>query len=379
MVLLPPGPSKSPVGAFASALIEDVTIGLCSFRSVSIIAPHSAAQISQKGDKSATYERHSISYVLDTRITDEGDGYTLFAQLIFFGSDEVIWANRFDIAGDRLMNSRRELAFKIASAISDKVDQNEVQRLFFERNGTAYKDFLLGQQILNRLDLSLVRRARKHFKGALRQDAEFAPALSGLARSFFFEWLLTARGDKELLGLAEHHATHAIAANSSLAAGYRELGVVKLYQRQYDESVDFLRRAEALSPNYANVLASFADTLVQASKPDEGLEKIKLALDLNPLAPDEYFWTAAGASYSLGEYEQALKFIDRMKDQLPADRLAAACWGMLGNAKKAKQLVARTFEVHPEFDLDRWMAIVPFKEEWQKKHYFEGLKSAGFQ
>lgn len=379
IVLLPPTASGRNADAYAAALIEDVTIGLCALRSVSVLAPYTAAQIASRANKSQSYERHLISYVLETRITDESDGHTLFAQLIFFGSDEVVWAERFNISDAGLIQSRRRIASRISSAISQQVEKNELQRLFFEENAPAYRHFLMGQQTLNFLDLARVRRARNHFRDSLKEQGSFAPALSGLARSFFFEWLLTARGDKELLSLAERHANNAIAANSSLAPGYRELGVVKLYQRQYDESIDFLSKAEELSPNYANILASFADTLVQASQPAEGLEKIKAAIDLNPLAPDEYYWTAAGASYSLEKYEDALGYIDRMKDKLPADRLAAASWGMLGNAKKAKQFVASTFEVHPDFSLEKWMSIVPFREEWQKVHYLEGLKSAGFK
>ncbi|TCR91709.1 hypothetical protein [Rhizobium sp. BK376] len=379
MVLLPPKISGNSADAYGAALVEDVTIGLCALRSVSVLAPYTAAQIAGRANKSQSYERHSISYVLETRITDEAQGHTLFAQLIFFGNDEIVWADRFNIAEAGLIHSRRELAGKIASAISRQVERNELQRLFFEENAAAYKHFLIGQQTLTFLDLARVRRARGHFREALKEQSSFAPALSGLARSFFFEWLLTARGDSELLSLAERHANDAITANSSLAPGYRELGVVKLYQRQYDESIAFLSTAEKLSPNHANILASHADTLVQASQPGEGLEKIKAALDLNPLAPDEYFWTAAGASYSLEKYEDALGYIDQMKDKLPADRLAAASWGMLGNAKKAKQFVASTFEVHPDFSLEKWMSIVPFKEDWQKAHYLEGLKSAGFK
>jgi tetratricopeptide (TPR) repeat protein len=170
----------------------------------------------------------------------------------------------------------------------------------------------------------------------------------------------------------------AIRADERLPAGYRELGVVKLYARQFDDSAAYLDRAEALSPHYANVIASYADTLVQASRPDVGLQKIEHAIELNPLPPDEYFWTAAGASYSLGHYSQALDYIGRMKDRTPADRLSAASWSMLGDMKKARQFIRRTYEVHPDFDLDSWMAIVPFKEEWQRAHYYEGLKKAGF-
>ncbi|MCZ4094020.1 SARP family transcriptional regulator [Sinorhizobium psoraleae] len=380
LVLLPPNADRihDAAAIFASSLIEDVTIGLCALRSVSVIAPYTAAQIGLQADKANTYERHTISYILDTRLTDEGGRQNLFAQLIFFASDEVIWADRFNLIGDGLMQSRRGIAHRIASAIASQVERNEAARDAYERNGDSYRSFLLGQRYLKHLNLPEVRRARKSFREALSGQRDFAPAMSGLARSYFVEWLLTARGDRELLMLAEQHAREAVAADETLASGYRELGVVKLYLREFDESAEFHDRAEELSPHYANVIASYADTLVQASRPGEGLQKIGAAIDLNPIAPDEYFWTAAGASYSLGQYEQALAYIDRMRDRTPADRLSAASWGMLGDRRKARQFVRKTLEVHPDFDLDRWMAIVPFREEWQKEHYREGLMKAGF-
>lgn len=380
VVLLPPGAGNADATAalFAHSLIEDVTIGLCALRSVSVIAPYTAAQISLQADKASTYEQHAISYILDTRLTNEGSRQALFTQLIFFASDEVIWADRFTLDDDGLMRSRHEIARQVAFAIASQIERNEGTRKIYENNGGSYRSYLLGQRYLKQLNLPEVRRARKSFREALFQNADLAPAMSGLARSYFVEWLLTARGDSELLALAEQHARDAIAIDDTLAAGYRELGVVKLYSRQFDESIEFHEKAEALSPQHANVIASYADTLVQASRPDAGLRKIETALHLNPFAPDEYFWTAAGACYSLAQYDQALAYIERMRDPTPAFRLAAASYGMLGNRKKASQYVRKTYEIHPDFELDKWMAIVPFREEWQKTHYGEGLRKAGF-
>jgi hypothetical protein len=61
-----------------------------------------------------------------------------------------------------------------------------------------------------------------------------------------------------------------------------------------------------------------------------------------------------------------------------ADRLSAASWAMLGDEKKSRFFVRRALESNPQFDIDNWLAIVPFKEQWQKDIYREGLKKAGF-
>ncbi len=380
LVLLPPLATEADheTVSFATALIEDVTIGLCSMRSVSVVAPYSAAKIRHQTDKAATYERHAISYVLDTRLTREGGHHSLFAQLIFFGSDEVVWAERFELHGAGLLRSRRDLALRLAATLTQQIHASEAIRSNYEHDADVYRRFLRGQSHLTNLSLPEIRRAKKNFREALQINPEFAPAQSGLSRSYFLEWLVTARNDAGLLSAAERHARNAIDADPHLSAGYKELGVAKLYLCQFDESAEFFQKAEALSPHYANLIASFGDALIQGSRPAEGLTKVKHAIELNPIPPDEYFWTAAGACYSLGQYEDALNYIGLMEDRTPADRLSAASWGMLGDMRKARQFVRKTFDVHPTFDLDTWMALVPFKEEWQRQHYKEGLVKAGF-
>jgi len=380
LALLPPMVTDGSLDprASAHALIEDITIGLCALRTVSVVAPYTAAQIGLQSDKASIIERHAIDYILDCRISPESSGGTLYTQLIHFANDEIIWADRFNLAPEGLLIGRREIAIHIAKAIAREVEHNRMAREHFISDPQAYRLFLLGQRNIKQIQLPNVRRARKLFRQAVSVKADYAPALSGIARTYFMEWLLTARGDNELLDTAEQFARRSIATDERFVSGYRELGVIRLYQREFDESIETLDRAERLSPHYADVIASYADTLVQASRPADALEKIERSISLNPLCPDEYLWTAAGACYSTERYEQALSHIEQMKNRSPADRLSAACWAMLGDMKKARSFVRRTREAHPDFALDKWIAMVPFKDDWQKEHYCEGLLKAGF-
>jgi DNA-binding SARP family transcriptional activator/TolB-like protein len=380
LVLLPPGEtdavSSSPI--LSGALIEDVTIGLCALNTVSVVAPYTAARIARNADKAELILRHSISYVLDTRLTDNGGIPSLFAQLIHAGSDEVIWAERFSLEKYELISHRRDIARRIARELAGQIQRNETLRVSFEGNSAAYHSYLFGLRDVKRLSLPDIRRSRKAFREALQHSGHFAPALSGLSRTFVIEWLLTARGDSELLGHAEDYANRAIVADPSLAAGFRELGVAKLYLGDIDESVLALKLAEELSPHYADGIASYADTLVHASRPADALAKIERAISLNPLSPADYLWTAAGAHFALGHYAEALEQISAMDDRAPADRLSAACWAMLGDTKNARIYMRKVRETNPDFDVDKWLSVVPFKEQWQKEQYREALRRAGF-
>ncbi|THK37141.1 hypothetical protein EHS39_15030 [Ensifer sp. MPMI2T] len=381
LVLLPPTnqSSRPDAGLVAASLIEDITIGFCALNSLQVIAPHSAVRIGHDiEDQVAFFEHHSVNYVLDTRISSLGDEVTLFAQLIFLPDSEITWAERFGLGHLDLVRDRRVIARRIALSVSSEIERHETTRSYLELNPIAYHRYLVGRPHLNRLTLPNLRRARKEMKAALQASPDFAPALSAMARTYSKEWLLTARGDIDLLKAAETFAAQAMGARADLADGYREFGVAKLLQGAFDESAEAMELAETLGPHYADVIADHADTLVHCSRPAMALQKIERAIELNPLSPDTYLWTAAGAHYALSHFEASLDYISQMEDPSLADRLSAANWAMLDHMDKARFFVRRVREANPAFDVDQWLAAVPTKERWHKDLYREGLKKAGF-
>lgn len=373
LVLLPPVINGSVLSSLASALIEDITMGLCSLRSVTVVAPYTAEKIRALPDKATHLEKFAITYVIDTALSDEG----LFVQMIFLPTDSIIWAERFPLPYDHV-TLRRNIASSIVRAIVAELRKMEADVADVHSNPEVYLTYLKASRHLKSLTLPEVRRARRGFKDTLRLDSSFAPAYAALARTYSMEWVLTARGDGNLLSLAESSARLAIKGNPELASAYRELGVAKLYVGEVDESLDALDRAEALSPHFADAIYSYADSLVHASRPSEGLTKIEKAISLNPIAPDDYFWSAAGASYFLGQFDEAISYINRMANPGSAQRLLAASWAMLGNSRKARFHRRKAHELNPHFDLELWLSVLPVKEQWQKDLYREGLSKAGF-
>jgi tetratricopeptide (TPR) repeat protein len=375
MVLLPPTSQENIAGLpLAGALIEDVTIELCALRNISIVAPHTAEQIRRDSDKATVVARHAITYLLDTKLSGEG----LFAQLVYFPTDEIIWATRFAMTSDTLPTQRRLIAQQLTSSVVQELAKNEEARLSLEADPQAYHSYLIGASLMGKLTLPHIRRARSAFKEALKYNPDFSPAFTGLARTYTSEWLVTAQGNAELLQLAERSALKAIEQDSTFAGGHRELGVTKLYLGDVDHSVAALHLAEELSPHFADVIYSYADTLVHASRPKDALTKIQKAISLNPIAPDAYLWCAAGASYFLEQYDDAIAYVEAMKDKAPAHRLAAASYAMIGDRKRAQFYRQRAEVLNPVFDLEKWLSVVPMKEQWQKDLYREGLLKAGF-
>jgi tetratricopeptide (TPR) repeat protein len=376
IALLPPETLEESerAGSIANAVIEDLTISLCVDRSVSVVAPYTAEQIRSSKDKAGLLRQHDVAYALDTKRT----GDSLFAQLIFMPRDEIVWATRVQLDNSGITEHRNAIATAIQDSIIERVGALHHIVADFRCKPQAYFSYLEGVRCLSQLTLPNVRRARKHFREALEHERGFAAALAGIARTLTMEWVLTARGDGDLLLQAEKMAADAIHDDDQFAGGFKELGVTRLYRGNIDGSLEALSSAETLSPHYADVICSHADSLTHAANPKAALAKVSNALDLNPLAPDYYYWTAAGASYFLGQYNEALAYLDKMRDSGPASRLAAASWAMLGNTTKAKAWKQRTMRDNPNFDVEIWLSMIPIKEKWQTERYREGLLKAGF-
>jgi len=111
---------------------------------------------------------------------------------------------------------------------------------------------------------------------------------------------------------------------------------------------------------------------------EEARAKIDAALELNPIAPDEYLWTAGGIAFFLYRYEEALSYLLKMKDTSPANKLIAASAAMLGHADVTQEFVRRHLEVYPDFRVDRWTATIPMMGKQDVDHYVGALRVAGF-
>ena len=362
----------------AKSLIEDVTLGLCRSNTFSVVAPYTARELSSSGKKDL-FETFGIDYAVETRLQNRGGERWLSIKLIDARTRQILWANQFRFDKAHLAEDYRLLSAQILSTLTGEIESIELARYDFEQDATAYHKYLQGQRWLSTLDLPHIRRARRAFRASAAISQDFVPAVSGAARTYQLEWLLTARGDNDLLVEAARLATQSIEIDPDDARGYRELGACNLYAGRFDESLAMMAEAELRNPQFADLLLDFGDALTHACQPDEALKKITHAIVLNPLAPDYYWWIAAGANYHLHRYREAIELIHRMRDQTPAFRLLAASWARLGERGKATEYVRKVLDIHPDFSVSNWLSILPIRDPQYEKDYEDGLREAGFQ
>jgi len=379
ITVLPPLPLSAQDSShhIAASLIEDVTIGLCRFKALSVVAPHTASQLNENAKRSLL-QTYDIDYAAETRLLNRGGELWLSVKLMDAIGRNILWTEQYAFDVGQMARQYRELSVQIVRSLVERIERIELARYDAVPDPTAYHLYLAGQRDLRILDLPNARRARRAFKSALGTNPQFVPAIAGLARTFQLEWLLMARGEGGLLAEAERLARLSVEIDPDDSRGYRELGVCSLYAGRFDESLHAFDQAEQRNAQHADLLVDYADALEHACDPNAALEKVSHAIALNPLCPDWYWWVAGGANFHLRRYQDAIASMGRMHDKSPAYRLLAASWAMLGEREQAGTYVRKTKEIHPDFNVRGWLSILPIRNREYAEHYEHSLRVAGF-
>lgn len=382
VLILPPGPSPYQFGRrsqlLAASFIDDVRLTLCKQRTFAVIAPHSARQIAQD-EPYPDAGPSGADYVLRTRLMPADDqSVRLGLSFVRLGTKEILIGEDVRFGVDDLPSRHQEIAGSIAQRLAGTIARAEISSFRRTGSASAYVHYLLGQERMRVVELADLRRARRAFRRALELQPDFTPAISMQARTLTLEWLILGRLERDLLAEAHELAERAVEINPFEAAGHRELGHVALYMQDYDQSLELLDHARSLSPHHADILMNEADVLVHNSRAREAPPLVELAMSLNPLAPDEYYWIAATVLFFTGKYRNALETVLLMKNPEPAARLAAACAAMADDMVAARRYHAQSMARQPDFRVADWRRLIGLKAEADKDLYVEALRRAGF-
>ncbi len=108
--------------------------------------------------------------------------------------------------------------------------------------------------------------------------------------------------------------------------------------------------AEALSPNSADFLVQHADALCCFGDNKSGWEHFERAIDLNPYAPDHYWWVGGTILLHQQEFARAIEMCGRMESDVTVLRILTASHALLGNMAEAREYGRRMKEFYPNVE-----------------------------
>ena len=374
--IIPPGAGEASQTALLHALVEDIANELARYRSFVTLAPHSSFKLAHDSGMPADNSVLRADYTVSGFIKPSDRDKILVLRMADCRNGEILWAGEFSFRPEDLVRSFRMLSLQVASTLANSVERNLLDVMRRDGSNQAYLHYLDGRELLKNSDLPRLRRARRSFQQAIELNSGMALAHARIAQTLYLEWLALGGNDPEILRHGRQAAE--LATKIDPGAGFTHLmcGSVALYQRDFDYSAEKFAEAEALSPNSADFLVQHADALSCFGEEESGWERFQLALDLNPFAPDHYWWAGASILLQKKDFAGAINLCARMESENSVLRILTACHAHLGNNADAREYWRRFQELYPNTDPDSAVKLAPFKHESSKQTVLEGLRLA---
>jgi adenylate cyclase len=364
-------------------ITSDIITNLSRFRDLLVIARHSAFHFRDTSvDLRDVGRQLGVRYALTGGLQRSESRLSINVQLVEIDSGGIIWSDRYKGDLNDVFDFQEDITGVIAARCASQVAAAERRRISSmpPSDLRAYGLVLRGQDLSIQFRKEAVLHARRLFEEAAHFDPNYGRSYAGMSRTYNLAWRYRWTDSPEAaLDRSVELAVDATRRDSLDARGHAELGFACLYKRQHEASLSAYERAIDLNPNDADILAEMSDSLTNSNNADKSLSVLKRAMRLNPLYPDWYLWNLGEAYFNLQRYEEAIQSFKKMHDQSEAHRLLASSHALLGQISEARYHAAQVLSVHPEFSLEHWRTVPPYKTAEQLDRLVAGLQIAGLK
>jgi adenylate cyclase len=337
---------------FSDGITEDLTTDLSQIPSLFVIARHSAFTYKGQAVKVQDVSRElGVRYVLEGSVRKADSQVRITAQLIDATTGYHLWAERYDRPLTAIFAVQDEVIRKITTALAVKLAAGEEVRLarFPTNNLEAYDHFLRGLESYYRFRKETNAQARQLFLRALELDPQYAAAYALLSLTYWTDWYSQWDPASRPLERAFETAQQAVTLDDSLATAHQILGMVLLWQKQYEHALIEAERAVVVNPNEADAYWALGFILNYVQRYQDALEAVEQAIRLNPHSPPYYLFDLGRAYRFLGQPEKAIAALKgalaRNPNFLPARLQLAGVYGELAQANEAQAEVAEILSV----------------------------------
>jgi adenylate cyclase len=373
-------PTDEPLCA---GIAGDIIHNLTRFRDLTVIAQHSALQVQALALKPRQIAGQlGVRYVLAGDLRREGDRLEIHARLLEADSEEIVWSAKYDGPLGDVFAFQDEVTEVIAANLAAEIRAAEWRRAVDSAPAelSAYDLLLRGQHLTHRYQRAANLEARFLFERARRLDPGYGRCYAALSRTFNLDWRYAWSDDPGAsLDRALELAELAIQYDPLDARGHAEVGFACLYRKQHEASLIAYERAIDLNPNDADILAEMGDALTNVGQLDRARQVLTRAMSLNPFCPDWYLWNLGELHFSEGDYQQTIDTLRKMRDLSEAHRMLAASYAHLGKMDEARHHAAQLMKVHPNFSIDHWCKVPPYKDQEPVEHLIDGMRKAGLR
>jgi TolB-like protein/DNA-binding winged helix-turn-helix (wHTH) protein/Flp pilus assembly protein TadD len=376
----------------ADSIAEDLITGLSRQQWFSVVDHNSSfARKGETVDIRALACELGARYVLEGSVRKAGGRIRVTGQLIDATKRVHIWADRYDSAVADIFVRQDDITSRIVDSVRSQLVMAEAMRLRGKRSVDMDAHDLVTQALphLWRMSVSEQQRAQ-----TLLQQAAAIKAPQGRAQvhallgwTYMNMFNLDSHAPiGELTEKALDAGATALALDEQDHWGHLVLGLGHARQRRPDDAVRHLSHCVDINPNFALGHAALGYALACGGQPQRGLEALARAWQLGPLDPFLAIYAPVArymALFALERYDEAIAVCRSVATRHPhhvgARRLMTVSLGLLGRTDEAKESLAHTLALQPDFSTDHVAYNTVFAQASDRSRFLRGLQKAGLR
>lgn len=373
---------------FSNGITESIVAALSKVPRLFVIARNSTyAYKGKEVNFKQVSEELGVRYVLEGSVQRSGNRVRITAQLIDALTGHHIWAERYDRDLKDIFVLQDEITMEILTATQVKLTMGELssgdgKHYRGEQGLNCYLKILEGSGYVERQNIEDNNVARRIAEEVIATCPEVPMAYQLMAWVHVIDyWLGTTDSPRESTKKGIAMIQKAIALDDTLAEAHAILSHLYTQTREYDKSIAEGERAVALNPSSATAIAFYAVSLQFACRPEEAIPLFQKAIRLNPYGPIFYYRNLGYVFWMTGRYEEAVsvlkKVIQRSPNHITVHLGLAATYIMMGRDLEARTEAAEVLRIDPNFSLDRFAKVFPYKDQSVTDNLINACRRAG--
>jgi serine/threonine protein kinase/tetratricopeptide (TPR) repeat protein len=306
--------------AFCDGLTDSLIKALSKIDGLRV--PARASSFSFKGKQKNIQEigeKLKVSTILEGSVQKSGDRIRVVAHLTDVADESMLWSEDYNRELEDIFAIQEGIALAIADELKLELLSSEKEKLRIRHtnNVEAYSHYTQGLFYWNKRTVGALYTAIDHFQQAIDKDPEYALAYVGLADCYNLLSLYGSERSLESFPKAKKAALRAISLDETLGEAHNSLAyTISRFDWDQAAAEKEFKKALELNPNYATAYFWYAENLMVQGRFDEAIDKVNLALELDPVSPIINSYLSMLYLYK-GEPEKALQQAKRTIEMNP--------------------------------------------------------------
>jgi len=337
----------------------------------------------------------NVRYALAGSMSANGEKLRVNARLVDAKAGAQLWAERFDIERNDILQVQDEVVGRLARAIGLRVTDVEARRSERERPKSANATDLVmrGKEISNRpSSAETMIGARALYEQALKVEPDNIDALAGVATTLVFEVLNSyyRTGNEQRLLEAEELLARTLAVEPRHLVALKASAALRRAQGKFEEGIAAAEAVITENPGEPWAYKEIGFSTMYLGNPLGAIDWFAKADRLGPRDPARWTWLdgQGHALILLGRDEDAVRSLRAALDSNPNTvgtyALLASAYALAGLADKSRAALAQYQKYHPDVTVGSFRSLAPVplnltteKYRQQFERLKDGLRKAG--